>query len=106
MPRASEAVKQAQRYTCRNNQKMVRHAQTTRPAQRLWQASTHAAKASTGHRSMHASREPPGHPLGLGDGDGDGVGVGDGDGVGPAVVEPIGPNLMSENFTLESACPC
>merc|ERR1712071_549576 len=40
------------------------------------------ADAPVGQSLMHASREPPGQPLGDGDGDGDGVGVGVGTGAG------------------------
>lgn len=69
----------------------------------LWQDFTHAANASDGHKSMQASREPPGQSLGVGDGLG-GLGVGDGLGEGPSVVEPIAPYLMSENVTLALAC--
>merc|ERR1719460_3537458 len=47
-----------QRYTCRNNQKMVRHAHTTKPAQRLWQDPTHAAKAS----KVHVQKQPKNGP--------------------------------------------
>merc|ERR1719213_502252 len=51
---------------------------------------------------MQASKEPPGQSEG--DGEGDGVGEGEGVGEGPSVVEPMGPYLMSEKVTLESAC--
>merc|ERR1739848_11058 len=80
--------------------------QTTTEPHLLWQDSTHAVNTSGGHRSMQAFREPPGQPLGDGDGLGVGVGdgVGDGLGDGPSVVEPMGPYLMSEKVTLESAC--
>jgi len=77
----------------------------TGPPHLLWQDSTHAANASGGHKSMQAFREPPGQSLGVGDGLGvGGDGVGDGLGEGPSVVEPMGPYLMSEKVTLESAC--
>jgi len=42
------------------------------------------------------------HPA-PGDGDGVGLGLGVGEGEGPTV-EPMAPTLMSENFTLASAC--
>merc|ERR1712048_201703 len=69
-------------------------------SQRRLHDSTHSANTSAGQRSMHALREPPGHPLGLGLGDGEGVG----DGVGPSIVEPMAPNLISEKITLALAC--
>jgi len=54
---------------------------------------------------MQAFNDPPGQPDGLGDGVGVGAGLGVGVGVGdPSVVEPMGPNLMSEKVTLEFAC--
>merc|ERR1712113_755852 len=72
-------------------------------AQRLLQDSTHCANTSAGQRSMQAVNNPPGQS------EGDGVGLGLGDGVGaglgpPEIVEPIGPNLMSEKITCELAC--
>jgi len=72
-------------------------------AQRFWQDFTHAAKMSAGQRSIQAFNDPPGQS------EGDGVGLGLGDGVGaglgpPEIVEPMGPNLMSEKITCELAC--
>merc|ERR1712036_188431 len=56
---------------------------------------------------MQATKLPPGQSPGVGEGAG-GVGVGAGGvglGVGEAsVVEPIGPNLMSEKITWDLAC--
>lgn len=43
---------------------------TVVPSHSFWQSLTHAAKEAAGHKSMQASKDPPGQP----DGDGDGVG--------------------------------
>ena len=66
----------------------------------LWQDSTPGANASAGRKSMQVLKLPPGQLEVLGDGVGITVGIGAGGvglGVGvPSVVEPIGPNLMSD----------
>jgi len=79
-------------------------SQTSTPGQRRLHDSTHGAKASAGHKSMQLLKLPPGQPEGVGlgvgaGGVGVGVGLGLGPGVGESVVEPIGPNLMSEKIT-------
>merc|ERR1712071_418952 len=76
--------------------------QTSTLLQRLWQDSTHGANASAGHKSMQALKLPPGQSPGVGVGVGaGGVGLGVGE---ESVVEPMGPNLMSEKITWEFAC--
>merc|ERR1711907_517427 len=94
------------RHTCRKRSKESVHTSTL--GHRCLQDSEHAAKTSGGHKSMHATKLPPGQSPGVGVGVGvgaGGVGLGVGLGVGEAsVVEPIGPNLMSEKITCESAC--